>query len=105
MKITNATPHPIDIVDHNGTILHSFLPSGKIIRLSSETSLVGHMNGIRLTKTIYGSTDLPQRDKDKVYIVSQLVKSAFPDRVDFYVPAEVVRDEEGRIIGCCSLGI
>lgn len=38
------------------------------------------------------------------YIVSQLVKSALPDREDLLVPAEVVRDEQGHIIGCRSLG-
>ena len=39
------------------------------------------------------------------YIVSQLIKSALPKRVDLLVPAEVVRDDNGNIIGCRSLGI
>ena len=39
------------------------------------------------------------------YIVSQLVKSALPNRSDLLVPAEMVRDEKGMIIGCKSLGI
>jgi hypothetical protein len=39
------------------------------------------------------------------FIVSQLIKSAFPDRHDLLVPAEVVRDSDGNIIGCKSLGI
>ena len=38
------------------------------------------------------------------YIVSQLVKNALPDRTDLLVPAEVVRDGNGNIIGCKSLG-
>jgi len=38
------------------------------------------------------------------YIVSQLVKSACPGRDDLLVPAEVVRDNSGNIIGCRSLG-
>jgi len=47
-----------------------------------------------------GTVDEP----DVYYIVSQLVKSALPDRDDLLVPAEVVRDETGRIVGCRSLG-
>ena len=39
------------------------------------------------------------------YIVSQLIKSAFPERNDLLVPAEVVRDSSGNIVGCRSLGI
>ena len=38
------------------------------------------------------------------YIVSQIVKSALPNRADLLVPAEVVRDNAGNIIGCKSLG-
>jgi len=38
------------------------------------------------------------------YIVSQLVKSALSGRADLLVPAEVVRDSSGNIIGCQSLG-
>jgi hypothetical protein len=39
------------------------------------------------------------------YLVSQPVKSALPSRKDLLVPAEVVRDEKGNIIGCRSFGI
>ena len=39
------------------------------------------------------------------YIVSQLVKTANSDRKDLLVPAEVVRDNNGSIIGCRSFGI
>jgi hypothetical protein len=33
------------------------------------------------------------------------VKSALPERIDLLVPAEMVRDKEGNIIGCQSLGV
>lgn len=39
------------------------------------------------------------------YIVSQLVKNALPHRRDLIVPAEVVRDDTGNIIGCRSFGL
>ena len=34
------------------------------------------------------------------YIVSQMVKNALPERKDLLVPAEIVRDNDGRIVGC-----
>ena len=39
------------------------------------------------------------------YIVSQIIKSRFPEREDLLVPAEMQRDNDGNIIGCRSLGI
>ena len=47
----------------------------------------------------------PYVDLENYYIVSQLVKSALPNRPDLLVPAEVQRDSSGNIIGCRSLGI
>jgi hypothetical protein len=39
------------------------------------------------------------------YIVSQIIKNALPHRDDLLVPADVVRDDRGNIIGCKSLGV
>jgi hypothetical protein len=51
------------------------------------------------------SVEVPgSRVPSRYYIVSQLVKSALPSRNDLLVPAEVVRDASGNIIGCRSLG-
>ena len=41
----------------------------------------------------------------RYYIVSQMVKSALPNRKDLLVPADVVRDKQGNILGCKTLGI
>ena len=62
-------------------------------------------DGTPTTRTVFGEPEgLPDFVEGTFYIVSQLVKSALPQRNDLLVPAEVVRDSEGNIIGCFSLG-
>jgi hypothetical protein len=50
------------------------------------------------------SDDLPEENPKTIIIVSLLVKSALPHRKDLVVPAELVRNDNGTIIGCKSLG-
>lgn len=47
---------------------------------------------------------LPEPKLGTCYIVSQLVKNALPERDNLVVPAKVVRNAAGNIIGCKSLG-
>ncbi len=48
----------------------------------------------------YGQvTGLPDPQPGTVYVVSQLVVNALPERVDLAFPAGLVRDDEGTIIG------
>ncbi len=122
MKIINMTPHGITILNDKGMSIRDIPASGQMIRLDAKTVSVGSLTetlssiddesiaetsvDIPLTKTTYGETNcLPKYQNGTYYIVSQLVKSAFPKRMDFLVPAQVVRDEKGNIIGCLSLGI
>jgi hypothetical protein len=63
------------------------------------------MDGTPTSKTEFGKPEgLPELQEGVFYIVSQLVKSALPNRADLLVPAEVVRDQSGNIVGCKSLG-
>ena len=140
--IKNMTPHPIAIVDGEGKVVRVIESSG-LIRLTVTTVSQGEVDGIPLSKTVFGDPiglssenwiaqaqgnnefgqGKTQQDavedcilrcgKDKsdiavscetFYIVSQLVKSALPNRSDLLVPAEMVRDEKGAILGCKSLG-
>ncbi|MDY6856731.1 MAG: hypothetical protein SWO11_18890 [Thermodesulfobacteriota bacterium] len=103
-RVINMTPHPVNILDQTGAEIVSF-PSAGQVRLQMATVDVGYINKIRLTKTVYGEPEgLPERRPGTYCIVSQMVKSALPDRKDLLVPSEVVRDDSGRIIGCRSLG-
>jgi hypothetical protein len=51
-----------------------------------------------------GGNLYPSTRIETYYLVSQLVKSALPSRKDLLVPAEIVRDKDGNIIGCRSFG-
>ena len=105
-NIVNMTPHAVVLLDKEDKVVKTFEPSGSSVRLSSKTVEVGKIGEIRLTETVYGNPEgLPEMANDVYYIVSAMVKNALPGRSDLLVPAEQVRDSDGRIIGCRSLGL
>lgn len=104
-QIKNYTPHPISICNNAGDIIRVIQPEG-LVRLKAVTVPAGEIDGILITRTEFGQPEgLPDFKEGTFYIVSQLVKSALPSRSDLLVPAEVVRDEKGNIVGCRSLGL
>ena len=104
-KIINMTPHPVNILDEENNEIATIPASGKLIRLKSNIVRDGEIGEIPISKTVFGDPEgLPERNTGIYYIVSQLVKSACSGRDDLLVPAEVVRNEDGNIIGCRSLG-
>lgn len=104
-QIKNYTPHPISICNNAGDIIRVIQPEG-LVRLKAVTVPAGEIDGILVTRTEFGQPEgLPDFKEGTFYIVSQLVKSALPSRPDLLVPAEVVRDEKGNIVGCKSLGL
>lgn len=105
MKIVNLTPHRIDFVTADGSPLMSVEPSGTIARVSVKTETIGEIAGIPVTKSVYSDVvDLPAPQEETVYVVSSLVAQRCVDRDDVFIPNESVRDSEGKIIGCKSLG-
>lgn len=106
MNIINCTPHAVTVVDAEGKILRIIESNGSPIRLASSTVPAGEFDGVPLTRTEFGEpVNLPDPQEGAVYIVSQIVKNAIPGRSDLVVPAEVLRDDKGQIIGCRSLGL
>lgn len=103
-KIINLTPHSVSIVNPEGKIIKVFEVSGQIARCSQSTKIVGNIDGIPLTQSVFGEVvDLPPQEKNTLFIVSRLVLNACKDRNDLLVPNELVRDEQGNIVGCQSL--
>lgn len=104
--IINLTPHAITVVSGSGEILRQIPASGNLARVSARTVATGEMvDGIPVTTTSYGEVEgLPSPQEGVIYIVSALVAGRVPDRRDVFIPNESVRDSEGRIIGCKSLG-
>jgi hypothetical protein len=62
--------------------------------------------GIPLSVVDYGDvTGLPAPVLGTIYIVSYMVRMACPDRYDLASPGELVRDKDGRPIGCKTLHV
>ena len=109
-KLINLTPHPINIMD-GGKIVKTY-PSEGFLRVSTEVKNAGFtVDDIPIVETKFGETTfvfgetegLPEYNLGTFYIVSQIVKTANSNRSDLLVPANIVRDQNGNIIGCESL--
>lgn len=97
MKIINLTPHPIVVLGEEEI---KILPSGEVLRLEEKISPCGEVNGIPVVeKALGGQGKLPPVKEGVFYIVSLPVAQAVK-RQDFLVPDDLVRDGEGRVLGC-----
>lgn len=105
--IKNGTPHAINVVDDNGNVIKVFQPdleSERLPRCTAHSVVVGDVDGIPISKTVYGEVqNLPEYEEGVLWIVSGLCRAAVPDRTDLLSPGAQVRDKEGKIIGCKSL--
>lgn len=104
-QFINLTPHKINVI-HDGKEVLTLEPSGVVARCKADTVILCFVNGVPITKTVFGEAEgLPEPKHGVYYIVSAIVKNANPNRPDLLVPVGAVKDDEGRIIGCTSLGI
>lgn len=105
MKFVNLTPHAINIVrEDDEELIATIPPSGTIARVNMTRKQIGEVCGIPTFVTQYGEpTGIPEPSEDTIYIVSSLVVQALPDRPDVWAPGDLVRDGEGRVIGCVGL--
>jgi hypothetical protein len=82
----------------------SFPASGMIARCAESTTPAGEFAGLPLVHRAYGAVEnLPHPAPDTLYIVSALVREAVPWRTDVASPGDMLRDAEGRILGCTNL--
>lgn len=98
MSFVNLTPHAVNIIDGP-----TFEPCGTVVRVTTTTENVGNIEGIPLTKTVFGEVaGLPEQRDGVFLIVSKLVAEALPERSDLLFPNQMVRDGQ-VIVGCRSL--
>jgi len=88
----------VNVITDDGTI--TFPKAEDPIRLSSEAEQNTLIEGIPVFSVTYGSGNMPEQVSGVAYIVSALVRSAYPDRTDLLIPHGLVRDDDGNIIGC-----
>lgn len=106
-EVINLTPYAINILDNKSNLLIALQPSGQVAKVSAKTVQTNMLNStppIPISESVFGDTiEVPEPEKGKVFVVSRMVVAALSDRTDLLFPNEVVRDHEGRIIGCKSL--
>jgi len=100
MKLVNYTPHTINLPNA------SIPPYGIFARCEEITQYESKINGIQFIKKTYGKVaGLPDKEDGVMYIVSMMVRQALPNRNDLASPGDLIRDENGQIIGCLNLVI
>lgn len=104
MEFQNLTPHNINVVDSEGNEVVSIPPSGEVARLAVDSVQVDTINGVDIYRSEFGEVEgLPEPKEGAMYIVSALVRTGFPNRSDLLSPGTLVRDEEGKPVGCQGL--
>jgi hypothetical protein len=104
-KIINLTPHEIKVYKDGEIVLT--LPSEGIARAESKSIVIDSVNEIDITRVIFGEPiDLPEPEGDTFYVVSRITieSAAAAGRTtdDLLTTDRLVRDENGRVIGCES---
>ena len=105
MKLKNLTPHNVVIVINDTKIV---IPSDGIARVTETKTATPSIDvdGVVIETFVsaFGEVEnLPPQEDGVMVIVSAMVASAAKDRNDLLVPGELVRDNDGNIIGCKSL--
>ncbi|OFO48805.1 hypothetical protein [Corynebacterium sp. HMSC073D01] len=110
VEIVNLTPHSITIVGEDNSVLFELPGSQHPARVTEhvlkDAPLYTADTTVPCFSVGYSSVveNLPDESPDSVYVVSQLVLQALPNRSDLYFPFPVVRDKNNQIIGCRGLG-
>jgi hypothetical protein len=108
MNIINLTPHKLNIHNEDGDLVATVEPSGQVARCEVKRTRQPDFRGtpgVPLFQTEYGAVvDLPaETSLDSIYVVSGMTRAAVPDRVDVYQPGELLRNEQGQVVGCVGL--
>mgnify|MGYP000491132453 FL=1 len=106
MKLKNFTPHNVVIVINESTKI--VIPSDGIARVTETKTATPSIDVdgviIETFKSSFGEVEnLPPQEEGVMVIVSAMAADAAKDRNDLLVPGELVRDNDGNIIGCKSL--
>ena len=103
INFVNLTPHDVTIaISEEERLTIPF--SGCIARVSLVQENLSPIAGIPVIRSTFGQVEgLPSPVEGTVYIVSAMTASAVGGRGDLYTPGDLVRDDEGQVIGCKGL--
>jgi len=103
-KIVNCTPHPITLITSSGT--NTLPPSGICPRVEESFISIAEVDGVEIVESDRGSVQgLPEAQDGVLFVVSRMVADAIGSetRDDLVSPGELIRDDQGRVIGCRNL--
>ena len=101
--IKNATAHPVRVLKQDGYVT-SFPPSGFVVRVREVRTPVLTLDGVVVERVSFQPlTPVPPREEGVIWIVSRMVRYAYPDRMDFVSPARPMKDGHGSIFASQSL--
>jgi glucose-6-phosphate dehydrogenase assembly protein OpcA len=99
MKVINLTPHDLNL--YKGGECVETIKSEGFARAEQVNTHIGNINGYPLSKVTYGEAEnMPEPKSGAIYVVSSITAQALKHRNDVVTPTGMVRDENGRIIGC-----
>lgn len=106
--LKNLTPHEVKIFKLNGTApdLDVVIKAGEeVARVSCEYMKVDKtVEGVDMYRTVFGEvTGLPDYEEGTYLLVSTMVREALPLRSDLVSPGQLLRDDDGKVIGCLGL--
>ena len=125
IQVVNLTPHAVVVLapdgvvfdprtrssrvedGHTPVVLRCYEPTaGAIPRCTQVETDLGELDGVPLVGMKFGEVEnLPEARDGVYYIVSSLVAQAGRKvgRSDLLIPAKMVRDQDGNILGCLAL--
>ena len=93
----NLTPHDITILVNGEKRI--FPASGQVLRLAEIRGEPRWVDGVPIVKKEFRiGGHLPPEQDDTLYIVSLVVKQAYPNRTDFICADDLIRNERGEIV-------
>lgn len=108
--LKNLTPHAVTVVDSDGATVYTLPASGEVARVETRSRWIGGVCPLGedvmiplYTQETWGVTGLPEQRDGVMLVVSGMVRAANPERMDLASPGELVRDADGRVVGCRGL--
>lgn len=104
MKIKNLTPHTLNVFDVAGN--EHTIPSDGVARAEETRIKLTQIGDFAVDTVMYGNAiGLPELEEGTIIVVSALTAQSpeCKSRQDVYIPGPLLRDENGKIVGCVGL--
>ena len=98
--LINTTPHPVHILDRDGELVLTIPAAPQPLRLEEQVEPWGDLAGIPLVRKSLAASAIFGEPREGVFYIVPLAMAQVYRRPDLLVPDDLVRDEQGRVIGC-----